>query len=183
MSEINTHITNSPDEDTNDSSRRALSEFKKLWLLSGPAVLVMIFNFLLSVVSQMFAGHVGELALAGACIAIIGMASAVQTLCGQAFGAKKYQMLGIICQQSMLLMTATATLLSLLYVFAEPALHAIGQNKSIAAQGALYAKGLIPHLFAFSLSCPLQRFLLSQKIVASLAYVSIATFLLHILLS
>ncbi|XP_057857406.1 protein DETOXIFICATION 41 [Cryptomeria japonica] len=197
MSEINTHITNSPAEDRIEwpnASRRVLSELKKLCLLSGPAVLVMLFNFLLSVVSQMFAGHLGELQLAGACIAnvgiqgfaygvLIGMSSAVQTVCGQAFGAKKYKMLGIICQQSMLLMTATAMLLSFLYIFAEPALHAIGQNKAIAAQGAIFARGLIPQLFAFALSCPLQRFLLSQNIVAPLAYISVAIFLLHVLLS
>ncbi|XP_057857428.1 protein DETOXIFICATION 41 [Cryptomeria japonica] len=197
MNGINNHTPNSAAEDAiewPDASRRVLSELRKLWLLSGPAILVMLFNFLLSVVSQMFAGHLGKLELAGACIAsvgiqgfaygiLIGMASAVQTLCGQAFGAQKYKMLGIICQQSMLLMTATAMLLSLLYAFAEPALHAIGQNKAIAAQGALFARGLIPQLFAFALSCPLQRFLLAQNIVSPLAYISIATFLLHVLLS
>ncbi|KAH9303391.1 hypothetical protein KI387_014974, partial [Taxus chinensis] len=111
------------------------------------------------------------------------MSSAVQTLCGQAFGAKQYKMLGIICQRSMVLMTVAAVLLSLLYGLAEPALRAMGQTKAIAAHGAIFAKGLIPQLFAFALNSPLQRFLMAQNIVAPLAYISIATFLLHLLLS
>ncbi|KAH9303385.1 hypothetical protein KI387_014968, partial [Taxus chinensis] len=198
MDEASTHVTNiAPKEDKiecSNASKPLLSESKKLWLFSGPAILVMVFNFLLSVVSQMFAGHLGELELAGASIAnvgiqgfayavLIGMSSAVQTLCGQAFGAKQYKMLGIICQRSMVLMTVAAMLLSLLYGLTEPALRAMGQTKAIAAQGAIFAKGLIPQLFAFALNSSLQRFLMAQNIVAPLAYISIATFLLHLLLS
>lgn len=51
----------------------ALKESKKLWILSGPSIIVVIFNFLLSAVSQMFAGHLGESELAGASIANIGI--------------------------------------------------------------------------------------------------------------
>lgn len=174
--------------------KAALIESKKLWILSGPSIIVMVFNYMLSVISQMFAGHLGELELAGASIAnvgiqglaygiMLGMASAVQTLCGQAYGAKQYNMLGVICQRSMFIMGVTALLLAFLYWFADPVLRAIGQSDSISAQGAIYAKGLIPQLFAFAINCPMQRFLQAQNIVAPLAYLSVATFMLHILLT
>lgn len=175
-------------------AKAALIESKKLWILSGPSIVVSIFNFLLSAISQMFAGHLGELELAGASIAsvgiqglaygiMLGMASAVQTVCGQAYGAKQYNMLGVICQRSMIIMTVTAILLAVLYLYADPVLVAIGQSKAIAAAGATFSRGLIPQLFAFAINCPMQRFLQAQNIVAPLAYISVATFLLHILLS
>nr|AKC96391.1 multidrug and toxin compound extrusion protein [Pinus radiata] len=175
-------------------AKAALIESKKLWILSGPSIIVSIFNFMLSAVSQMFAGHLGELELAGASIAsvgiqglaygiMLGMASAVQTVCGQAYGAKQYSMLGVICQRSMIIMTAAAILLAVLYLFADPVLVAIGQSKEIAAAGAVFSRGLIPQLFAFAINCPMQRFLQAQNIVAPLAYISVATFLLHILLT
>ncbi|KAH9302476.1 hypothetical protein KI387_014059 [Taxus chinensis] len=175
-------------------AKAALIESKKLWILSGPSIIVMIFNYMLSVISQMFAGHLGELELAGASIAnvgiqglaygiMLGMASAVQTVCGQAYGAKQYSMLGIICQKSMIIMTVTATLLAFLYGFADPVLRGIGQSAAISAEGAVYAKGLIPQLFAFAINCPMQRFLQAQNIVAPLAYMSVGTFLLHIVLT
>eukprot|EP01018_Ginkgo_biloba_P032993 Gb_25417 [translate_table: standard] len=175
-------------------AKAALFESRKLWILSGPSIIVMIFNYMLSVISQMFAGHLGELELAGASIAnvgiqglaygiMLGMASAVQTLCGQAYGAKQYSMLGVICQRSMLIMTATSILLTFLYYFSDSVLRGIGQSESIAAMGSIYARGLIPQLFAFALNCPMQRFLQAQNIVAPLAYLSVGTFLLHILLT
>uniref|UniRef100_A0A0D6QV27 Protein DETOXIFICATION n=1 Tax=Araucaria cunninghamii TaxID=56994 RepID=A0A0D6QV27_ARACU len=174
--------------------KASLYECKKLWILSGPSIIVSVFNYMLSAVSQMFAGHLGELDLAGASIAntgiqglaygvMLGMASAVQTVCGQAYGAKQYSMLGVICQRSMIIMTSTAILLAFFYIFADKILVAIGQSKDIAAAGGVFAIGLLPQLFAFAINCPMQRFLQAQNIVAPLAYIAVGTFLLHVLLS
>eukprot|EP01018_Ginkgo_biloba_P032994 Gb_25416 [translate_table: standard] len=167
-------------------AKAALFESRKLWILSGPSIIVMILNYMLSVISQMFAGHLGELELAGASIANVGLqglAYGIMTLCGQAYGAKQYSMLGVICQRSMLIMTATSILLAFVYYFSDSVLRGIGQSESIAAMGSIYARGLIPQLFAYALNCPMQRFLQSQNIVAPLAYISVGTFLLHILLT
>nr|POE49681.1 protein detoxification 27 [Quercus suber] len=62
-------------------------------------------SYSMFVITQASAGHLGNLELAGISIAtnviigfdfglLLGMASALETLCGQAFGAKKYYMLG-----------------------------------------------------------------------------------------
>jgi MATE family multidrug resistance protein len=111
------------------------------------------------------------------------MASAVQTVCGQAYGAKKYSSMGIICQKAIILHLGAAFLLTFLYWFSGPVLRGIGQSDSIAEQGQIFARGLIPQLYAFALSCPMQRFLQAQNIVNPLAYMSVGVFLLHILLS
>lgn len=111
------------------------------------------------------------------------MASAVQTVCGQAYGAKKYAAMGIICQRAIVLHLGAAVILTFLYWYSGTILQAIGQSESIAEQGQVFARGLIPQLYAFALSCPMQRFLQAQNIVNPLAYMSVGVFLLHILLT
>ena len=56
-----------------DIVKAALRESKKLWILSGPTISVSLLNFMMSAISQMFAGHLGELELAGAAIANVGI--------------------------------------------------------------------------------------------------------------
>ncbi|KAJ4729623.1 Protein DETOXIFICATION [Melia azedarach] len=169
-------------------------ESRLLWLLSGASIVVSIFNYMLSFVTLMFSGHLGALALAGASIAsvgiqglaygiMLGMASAVQTVCGQAYGAKKYAAMGIICQRAIVLHLGAAVILTFLYWYSSPILRAMGQSDSIAEQGQIFARGLIPQIYAFALSCPMQRFLQAQNIVNPLAYMSVGVFLLHILLT
>ncbi|GAV59994.1 MatE domain-containing protein [Cephalotus follicularis] len=169
-------------------------ESRLLWLLSGSSIVVSLFNYMLSFVTLMFTGHLGSLELAGASIAsvgiqglaygiMLGMASAVQTVCGQAYGAKKYSSLGLICQRAIILHLGAAIPLTALYWFSGAALKAIGQSESIAEQGQIFARGLIPQLYAFAISCPMQRFLQAQNIVNPLAYMSVGVFLVHTLLT
>ncbi|KAK4845890.1 hypothetical protein QYF36_010341 [Acer negundo] len=169
-------------------------ETRLLWILSWASIIVSVFNYKLSFATLMFTGHLGALELAGASIAnvgiqglaygiMLGMASAVQTVCGQAYGAKKYSTMGIVCQRAMILHLGAAFLLTFLYWFSGPFLRAIGQSDSIAEQGQLFARGLIPQLYAFALSCPMQRFLQAQNIVNPLAYMAVGVFLVHLLLT
>lgn len=111
------------------------------------------------------------------------MASAVQTVCGQAYGANKYGAMGIICQRAIVLHLGAAVVITFLYWYSGAFLKAIGQTESIAAQGQVFARGLIPQLYAYALSCPMQRFLQAQNIVNPLAYIAVGVTLLHILLS
>ncbi|KAF3445043.1 hypothetical protein FNV43_RR14736 [Rhamnella rubrinervis] len=175
-------------------TRLVLWESRTLWQLSWAAIVVSIFNYMLSFVTLVFAGHLSSLELAGASIAtvgiqglaygiMLGMASAVQTVCGQAYGAKQYPTMGIICQRAMILHLGAAVLLTFLYWYSGPILIAMGQSVAIAEQGQIFAHGLILQMYAFALSCPMQRFLQAQNIVNPLAYMSVGVFFLHILLS
>ncbi|KAK4275647.1 hypothetical protein QN277_018690 [Acacia crassicarpa] len=169
-------------------------ESRVLWHLSGASIIVSLFTYMLTFATLMFTGHLGTIPLAGASIAsvgiqglaygiMIGMASAVQTVCGQAYGAKKYKAMGIICQKAIVLHLGAAILLTFLYWFSGPILRAMGQDEEIAQYGQIFARGIIPQLYAFALSCPMQRFLQAQNIVNPLAYMSVGVFLFHILLS
>ncbi|RVW85932.1 Protein detoxification 41 [Vitis vinifera] len=108
---------------------------------------------------------------------MLGMASAVQTVCGQAYGAKKYAAMGIICQRAIVLHLGAAILLTFLYWYSGAFLKAIGQSESIAVQGQIFARGLILQVYAFALSCPMQRFLQAQNIVNPLAYIAVGPIL------
>ena len=111
------------------------------------------------------------------------MASAVQTVCGQAYGAKKYGAMGIIFQRAIVLHLGAAVLITFLYPFLGQFLKLIGQSEGIAEQGRIFAHGLIPQLYAFAMSCPMERFLQAQNIVNPLAYMAVGITILHILLT
>ncbi|WJX41189.1 hypothetical protein P8452_28580 [Trifolium repens] len=85
-------------------------ESKKLWHIAAPSIFSRLTMFSITVVTQSFAGHLNDLDLAAISIActlliaitfgfLLGMASALETLCGQAYGAGQYHMLGVYLQQ------------------------------------------------------------------------------------
>nr|XP_018621872.1 protein DETOXIFICATION 40-like isoform X2 [Nicotiana tomentosiformis] len=111
------------------------------------------------------------------------MGSAVETLCGQAFGAKKFDMLGVYLQRSTILLTLTGILLTFVYIFCKPILIFLGESERIASAAALFVYGLIPQIFAYAFNFPIQKFLQAQSIVAPSAYISAATLALHLVMS
>ncbi|XVE74474.1 hypothetical protein DITRI_Ditri12bG0019900 [Diplodiscus trichospermus] len=169
-------------------------ESKLLFHLAAPAVIVYMINYLMSMSTQIFSGHLGNLELAAASLGntgiqvfayglMLGMGSAVETLCGQAFGAHKYDMLGIYLQRSAVLLTLTGILLTVIYVFSKPILLLLGEAPDIASAAAIFVYGLIPQIFAYAINFPIQKFLQAQSIVAPSAYISTATLILHLVLS
>ncbi|XP_043693225.1 protein DETOXIFICATION 40-like [Telopea speciosissima] len=151
-------------------------------------------NYLMSMSTQIFSGHLGNLELAASSLGntgiqvftyglLLGMGSAVETLCGQAYGASKYEMLGIYLQRSTILLMLTGVPLTLIYIFSKPILILLGQSSRIASAAAMFVYGLIPQIFAYAANFPMQKFLQSQSIVGPSAYISTATLLMHLLLS
>ncbi|PKI61030.1 hypothetical protein CRG98_018592 [Punica granatum] len=100
------------------------------------------------------------------------MGSAVETLCGQAYGAHKYDMLGVYLQRSTILLMVTGIPLTVIYAFCKPILILLGESTEIASAAALFVYGLIPQIFAYAANFPIQKFLQSQSIVAPSAYIS-----------
>ncbi|KAL3502427.1 hypothetical protein ACH5RR_036876 [Cinchona calisaya] len=94
-----------------------------------------------------------------------GMASAVQTVCGQVYGAKRNAAMGIIGQRAIVLHLGASVILTFLYWYSGAFLEAIGKSHSIAEQGQVFARGLRLQLYAFAKNCPTQRFLQAQNIV------------------
>ncbi|CAH2053092.1 unnamed protein product [Thlaspi arvense] len=169
-------------------------ESKLLFKLAAPAVIVYMINYLMSMSTQIFSGHLGNLELAAASLGntgiqvfayglMLGMGSAVETLCGQAFGGGKYEMLGVYLQRSTVLLSLTGVLLTIMYLFSEPLLLLLGESPEIASAASLFVYGLIPQIFAYAVNFPIQKFLQAQSIVAPSAYIATATLFVHLLLS
>ncbi|KAK4851045.1 hypothetical protein QYF36_011999 [Acer negundo] len=93
------------DQENKGLASRAWIESKKLWYILGPSIFNSVASFSMNVITQAIAGHLGDVELAATTISItvisgfnygllLGMASALETLCGQAYGAKKYHIGG-----------------------------------------------------------------------------------------
>lgn len=111
------------------------------------------------------------------------MGSAVETLCGQAYGAHKYDMLGVYLQRSTILLMATGVPLAVIYAFSRPILVLLGESPEIANAASVFVYGLIPQIFAYAANFPIQKFLQAQSIMAPSAYISAATVAVHLVLS
>lgn len=113
----------------------------------------------------------------------LGMGSALETLCGQAFGAGQIDMLGIYMQRSWVILNSTAIILMLLYVFGENILRLIGQPEDISREAGRFAVWMIPQLFAYAMNFPIAKFLQAQSKIMVMAWISVVALVLHTLFS
>lgn len=111
------------------------------------------------------------------------MASALETLCGQAYGAGQHHMLGIYLQRSWVVLFLSSILLLPMFVFATPMLKFIGQPDAVAEQAGLVAIWLIPFHMSFPFQFSLQRFLQCQLKTTIIALVSGGALVIHVLVS
>ncbi|KAK6127665.1 hypothetical protein DH2020_038581 [Rehmannia glutinosa] len=176
-----------------DGKEVILEEFRKQLWLAGPMVSVSLLQFCLQLISVMFVGHLGELALSGASMAtsfasvtgfslLMGMASALDTLCGQSYGAKQYHMLGIQMQRAMFVLLLVGIPLAIIWANTGTILTALGQDPDISREAGLYARFMIPSIFAYGLLQCQVKFLQTQNIVFPMMISSGITTLLHLFL-
>ncbi|KAK9209192.1 hypothetical protein WN944_001556 [Citrus x changshan-huyou] len=167
-----------------------LEEAKNQVVFSLPMILANVFYYAIPLVSVMSAGHLGQLELAGATLAnswatvtgfafMIGLSGALETLCGQGFGAKHYRMLGIYLQASWITSLFFSIIISFLWIYTEPILILLHQDPSISKQAALYMKYLIPGLVAYGVIQNILRFLQTQSIVIPLIFFSALPMAIH----
>ncbi|XP_072961438.1 protein DETOXIFICATION 16-like [Typha angustifolia] len=171
---------------------KLLAEVKKQLWLAGPLIAGNVLQNIIQMISIMFVGHLGELSLSGASMAssfaavtgfslLMGMGSALDTLCGQAFGAKQFYMLGIHMQRAMLVLMLVSIPLAIIWACTGQILLLCGQDPEIAMEAGVYARWMIPSLFAYGLLQCHVRFLQTQNIVFPVMLSSGITALLHIL--
>ncbi|VAH31644.1 unnamed protein product [Triticum turgidum subsp. durum] len=169
-----------------------VTEVKKQLYLAGPLIAGCLLQNVVQMISVMFVGHLGELALSSASIAtsfagvtgfslLAGMASSLDTLCGQAFGAKQYYLLGIYKQRAILVLTLVSVVVAVVWAYTGQILLLFGQDPEIAMGAGSYIRWMIPALFVYG---PLQchvRFLQTQNIVLPVMASSGITALSHVL--
>ncbi|CAL5200911.1 unnamed protein product [Lathyrus oleraceus] len=168
-----------------------IDEAKHQLMFSLPMILTNLFYYSITLVSVMVVGHLGELQLAGSTLAnswfsvtgaavMVGLSGALETLCGQGFGAKEYHMLGIYLQGSCIISFIFSVIISIIWFYTEHILVFLHQSQDIARTAALYMKFLVPGLFAYSILQNMLRFLQTQSVVMPLVILSAIPALLHV---
>ncbi|XP_059285733.1 protein DETOXIFICATION 16-like [Lycium ferocissimum] len=179
------------EKDSKNKKNEIFGEAKRLLILAGPLMSVNFLLYCLQVISIMFVGHLGELSLSGASMAtsfasvtglslLMGMGSALDTLCGQSYGAKQFHMLGIHMQRAMLVLLLSSVPLACIWANAGHSLILLGQDPEIAAEAGSYSRYMIPTIFAYALLQCHIRFLQAQNNVVPMMFSAGITTLLHI---
>lgn len=170
-----------------------LRETKKLSYIAGPMIAVNSSMYVLQVISIMMVGHLGELFLSSTAIAVsfcsvtgfsvvFGLASALETLCGQANGAKQYEKLGVHTYTGIVSLFLVCIPLSLLWTYIGDILSLIGQDAMVAQEAGKFATWLIPALFGYATLQPLVRFFQAQSLILPLVMSSVSSLCIHIVL-
>ncbi|KAL7149155.1 hypothetical protein ABFS83_05G020900 [Erythranthe nasuta] len=171
-----------------------LTESKKLWYLAAPAIFTSFCQYGLITITQIFAGHLGTTQLAAVSVQnsiisgfpfgmMFGMSSALETYCGQAYGANQHELLGIYMQKSWIILTSMAVAALPLFIFATPVLQFLGQTESISTTAGNFSLWMIPQQFAYALMLPSTKFLLAQSKTLAIAVIAAFALCLHALFS
>ncbi|CAM6117234.1 unnamed protein product [Calypogeia fissa] len=153
-----------------------LAEVKMQFQLAWPIVVANVLSYSVVTTAVMFVGHLGEVELSSASLAnsfavvsgfsfMMGLGTGLETLCGQAYGAKRYHLLGVYLQSAIIVTNSTLIPIFLLWFNMEKILLAVGQDPQISKNSASYLRYLAPGLFSFAYSQPLNKFLQTQSIV------------------
>ncbi|XWS35334.1 hypothetical protein CRYUN_Cryun21dG0117100 [Craigia yunnanensis] len=193
----NIEVSDEVGEEGNDEGGRKrnnmvfdLREAKEQIVIALPLIVAYVFIYSMTLVSVMFAGHLGELELAGSTLAnswatvtgfglMTGLGGALETLCGQAFGAKIYRQLGVYLQTSCQISFIVCIIISIIWFFTGHILILLRQDPDVANSAALYVKYLIPGLFAFGFVQNLMRYCQAQGITFPLLLFSGIPFGIH----
>uniref|UniRef100_A0A803LMB3 Protein DETOXIFICATION n=1 Tax=Chenopodium quinoa TaxID=63459 RepID=A0A803LMB3_CHEQI len=149
-------------------------ETVKLWKIATPLVFNIVCLYATNSLTNIFVGHLGELELSAISISVsvintfafgflLGMGSALETLCGQAFGAGQVHMLGVYMQRSWIILLLSCLVLMPIYIFAAPLLKLLGQDHDVANLAGKFAILTIPSLFSLAINFPTQKFLQAQS--------------------
>uniref|UniRef100_A0A1J3I3Q6 Protein DETOXIFICATION n=1 Tax=Noccaea caerulescens TaxID=107243 RepID=A0A1J3I3Q6_NOCCA len=167
------------------------AQLKNVSRMAAPMATVTVSQYLVPVISVMVAGHQGELQLSSVALAtsfanvsgfsiMNGLVGALETLCGQAYGAKQYAKLGTYAYSAVFSNVPICFLISMLWIFLDKLLISIGQDPDISKLAGSYIVWLIPALFAQVVQQPLNRFLQTQGLVLPLLYCALTTLLFHV---
>ncbi|XP_021888327.1 protein DETOXIFICATION 10-like [Carica papaya] len=154
-----------------------MEELKRVSFMSAPMVLISVFQYLLQIISVVMAGRLGELAFSGISIAnsfsnvtgfciLLGMSGALETLCGQAYGARQYHKLGNFFYSAVIIFFFIGILVSVLWIFSGKLLILLGEETSISLEASKYCIFLIPSIFSYAIFQSLLRYFLSQNFIA-----------------
>ncbi|XP_073159276.1 protein DETOXIFICATION 14-like isoform X2 [Henckelia pumila] len=174
------------------SSRgKFLREANRVNFIAWPMIVVTVSQFVLRLSPMFMLGHLSELSLSSASIAItfcnvtgfsvvFGMASALETLCGQAYGAEQYSQVGTYAYAAVVCLFMVCLPVSLLWIYTQKLLEFMGQDHLISEEAGKFAVWLIPSLFPYAILQSLTRYLQTQSLILPMLVSSVATLLINL---
>ncbi|CAN7022363.1 hypothetical protein BRARA_F01918 [Brassica rapa] len=184
-------VKNKQKSEEEERERIRWEKMKKVASMAAPMVAVNMSQFLLQATSTMIVGHRNELSLAGIALGssfanvtgfgiLFGLSGALETLCGQAFGAEQYQNLGPYTFTSMVYLLIIAFPISILWIFMNQILILLHQDPQVAELASVYCLWLIPALFGYSVLESLVRYFQSQSLIFPMVLSSLAALAFHV---
>ncbi|XP_027937148.1 protein DETOXIFICATION 12-like [Vigna unguiculata] len=166
-------------------------EMRRISVIAGPMVAVVSSQYLLLTVSTMVVGHLGELYLSSAALAIslsgvtgfsllMGLASGLETTCGQAYGAQQYQRIGMQTYTAIFSLILVCIPLSVLWFYIENILVFMGQDPLISHESGKFILWLLPALYAMAILQPLVKYYQIQSMLLPMLACSFFTLAIHI---
>ncbi|XP_044494754.1 protein DETOXIFICATION 34-like [Mangifera indica] len=168
-------------------------ESNKIWAIAVPIAFNILCNYGINSFTNIFVGHIGDLELSAVSIALsvvsnfsfgflLGMGSALETLCGQAFGAGQVELLGVYLQRSWIILFVACLFLMPLFIWATPILKLLGQRDDIAELAGTFTIQVMPQMLSLAFNFPTQKFLQAQSKVGVLAWIGFVALIGHITL-
>ncbi|KAL2324160.1 hypothetical protein Fmac_023218 [Flemingia macrophylla] len=156
-------------------------------------ITVTLSQYFLQIISVIMVGHLGKLALSSTAIAIslssvtgfspiFGMSCALETQCGQAYGAQQYRKFGVHFYTAIVSLTLACLPLTLLWIYLGKILILLGQDPLISQEAGNFVLCMIPALFAYAILQALVRFFLMQNLISPLVISSAITLCFHVVL-
>lgn len=108
------------------------------------------------------------------------MASGLETISGQAFGAEQYEKLGTHTYTAVVSLTIVCIPLSILWIYMGDILKFVGQDPEISHEAGRFSIWLIPTLFGYAILQPLIRYYQMQSLILPMLISSCITLCFHI---
>lgn len=108
------------------------------------------------------------------------MAGALETLCGQTYGAEEFSKIGNYICSAMITLILVCFPISLMWIFIDKLLLLFGQDIEIAQAAREYCICLIPALFGHAVLQSLIRYFQIQSMIFPMVFSSIVILCLHV---
>lgn len=149
---------------------------KKLWSLAWPLSSMEVLTFTKELIITGFVGRLGPVELSALVLAqtvynvtgnapMLGVVAAMETFCGQAFGAKCFPVVGVVLQRALLIVLLVCAGAISMWARAEDLLLWMGQDFVIAKLAGQFTLMLAPCLLMDAVDQCCRRYLAAQSVV------------------
>ncbi|CAI9782331.1 unnamed protein product [Fraxinus pennsylvanica] len=168
-----------------------VEELFKLGKIAFPVALTTMLYYSKTITSMLFLGHMEKPELAGGSLAVgfanitgfsvmKGLCTGMDPICCQAFGARRWSILGQTYIKTVLLLLLASVPVAVLWLNVEVVFHRLGQDRVISKIAKNYLIFNLPELLAHAVLVPLRTFLRTQGLNSPNTMVATCVSILHL---